>query len=297
MTNKSQILLTITLWLLGVGIHIPALTQTTADTALTTFRGFNINIIKNPERLQPIFDRIHQGKDVVRIVQIGDSHIQGHILPQSVRSTLEAKFGSAAFLQNEFKYPMRDVAVESGSPGVIFSAIGKNGATCATFATTEKMAQLASLHPDVVILSFGTNESYGRGYQIANHASQIHTLSEMISKYCPNTVLFFTTPPGNYWRRRQRFRNSRKRRYRTIKIVNPNTTLASETIETYADTYKWPIWNLFNIAGGINASKNWYSHHMFQKDRIHFTHDGYALQGHLLGEAFINAYEQYINSK
>ncbi|MEL6194349.1 MAG: peptidoglycan-binding protein, partial [Bacteroidota bacterium] len=52
-------------------------------------------------------------------------------------------------------------------------------------------------------------------------------------------------------------------------------------------------WDLYYIMGGAGSIKTWYQESLAQGDRLHFTRKGYHLQGNLLFDAIIAAYEGY----
>lgn len=55
------------------------------------------------------------------------------------------------------------------------------------------------------------------------------------------------------------------------------------------------VWDLYDIVGGKErACLNWNAAHFYQRDKIHFTREGYIVQGLLLHEAFIKAYNDYV---
>ena len=64
----------------------------------------------------------------------------------------------------------------------MYHIVGVNGATCASFATPENIRQIIELNPDLVILSFGTNEAHGRRYFSAEHLAQMDNLLEELKK-------------------------------------------------------------------------------------------------------------------
>ena len=92
-----------------------------------------------------------------------------------------------------------------------------------------------------------------------------------------------TTPPGAYVGRRR------------ARTINPRTVTAARIIKEYAQENKMAVWDMYNIVGGkTDACRNWTKHHMLRADGIHFTPDGYRLQGNLLHQALIKAYNEYV---
>lgn len=248
------------------------------------FRNTTENQITNKQLLYPMFDKLVLGTEPVRIVHIGDSHVHGHVFGLAARHMLESAFGSQAVYPDEITYKTEALAHETGAPGIVYHAIGINGATTTTFCNKEKIEQIKDLQPDLIILSFGTNECHTRKYDPVEHYAQMDAILTLINHYIPDATAMLTTPPGAY------VRYSRRR-----KIANPRTDTAVKTILRFAQDHELPVWDQYNIVGGKkNACTNWLNNHMMQRDQIHFTHNGYTLQGNLLGEAILNAFNNYV---
>ncbi len=249
-----------------------------------TFRNAGTNCILRAEQLSPFFEKLCQGTEPVRIVQLGDSHVRGHVFSVAARHTLEAAWGSQAVHPDAITYQTTALARETGAPGLVYHAIGINGATAAEFCNTEQMDKVASLMPDLVILSFGTNESHNRRYDPVEHYAQMDALLTLLRHYVPDAEVMLTTPPGSY------VRASRRRR-----IINPRTAKAVDTILEFAEARDLPVWDLYNLAGGArSACANWRTNRLMQRDQVHFTHQGYTIQGNLLGEALLKAFNDYV---
>ena len=249
-----------------------------------SFQNVGRDTLVNAAALDPFFAKLCQGTEPVRVVQLGDSHVRGHVFPVAVRHTLEAAWGSQAVYPDEINYRTTAIARETGAPGLVYHAIGQNGATAADFCTTEKMDQMAALHPDLIILSFGTNESHNRRYDAVEHYAQLDALLTLLRHYAPDATVMLTTPPGAY------VRASRRRR-----IINPRTEKTVNTILAFGERNGLAVWDLYNIAGGSKrACLNWKNNRLMQRDQVHYTHQGYTIQGNLLGEALLNAFNDYV---
>lgn len=120
-------------------------------------------------------------EDTVRIVHIGDSHVRGHIYPQTTGARLIETFGAVSYIDK-----------------------GVNGATCLTFTHPDRIAEIAALKPELLILSFGTNESHNRRYNVNVHYNQMDELVKLLQDSLPNVSILLTTPPGSYESFRQR---------------------------------------------------------------------------------------------
>lgn len=261
----------------SVDSPMPAVFRNTTENELTDPAG----------SLHPFWEKLGALDRPLRIVHIGDSHVRGHVFPYVMRCSLEDDFGSKAVENIPVTYQTSGIARETGSNGVVYHIVGVNGATCQSFSTPEHIRQIADLHPDLVILSFGTNEAHGRRYNASEHTAAMNYLIEELKASCPDVAFLMTTPPGAY------VRNGRRG-----KIINPRTPLVVENELKFAREHGIAIWDMYDIVGGKQrACLNWNAAKMYQRDKIHFTHEGYTLQGLLLHEAFIKAYNHYVATR
>lgn len=249
-----------------------------------SFRNTQPNGILREELLCPFFDKLSRNSEPVRIVHIGDSHVRGHVFPVAARRALEQAFGHEATYPDSITYRTSGKAHETGEPGLVYHAVGLNGATAAQFAAESRLDEIAALQPDLLILSFGTNESHGKRYDSTEHRQQLDSLLTLLRQRCPRALVMLTTPPGSY------LRVNRRR-----KAVNPRTPLVVSTLLHYAEERELPVWDLYNIAGGKSrACLNWRERRYMQRDQVHYTHEGYRLQGRLLAEALIQSFNHYV---
>ena len=261
----------------SVDSPMPAVFRNTTENELTDPAG----------SLNPFWEKLGLLDRPLRIVHIGDSHVRGHVFPYVMRCSLEDDFGSKAVENIPVTYQTSGIARETGSSGVVYHILGVNGATCQSFSTPEHIRQIADLHPDLVILSFGTNEAHGRRYNASEHTAAMNYLIAELKASCPDVAFLMTTPPGAY------VRNGRRG-----KIINPRTPLVVENELKFAREHGIAIWDMYDIVGGKQrACLNWNAAKMYQRDKIHFTHEGYTLQGLLLHEAFIKAYNHYVATR
>ena len=256
--------------------HLPRAFKDTIDNVITDPTG----------SLNAFFSKMVEMKRPVRIVHVGDSHVRGHVLPYVMRKSLEEDFGGEAVEPKPVSYQTSGIAKETGKAGIVYHILGLNGATCRSFTTQERIQEITELSPDLVILSFGTNEAHGRNYSSADLKRNLDKLVNGIKEACPEAVFLLTTPPGAYVKSENG------------KIVNPRTPAVVQTELDYAKRAGFAVWDLYDIAGGKkSACTNWVAGGFFQKDRIHFTHEGYRVQGLLMHEAFIKAYNGYVAAR
>jgi lysophospholipase L1-like esterase len=236
------------------------------------FRHTAPNVIAgNSRTLKPVMERLYRlraesSDDTLRIVHIGDSHVRGRIFPQTAGGKLSETFGA-----------------------VSYTDLGVNGATCLTFTHPARIETIAELQPELLILSFGTNESHNKRYNATIHYNQMDELVKLLRSRMPETPILLTTPPGSY-------ESFRKRRRRRTYSVNPRTSAVANTIRNYGKDRDLAVWDIYNIAGGKDhACTNWWNAGLMRADHIHYAEEGYVLQGELLFHALINTYNEYVS--
>ena len=171
-----------------------------------------------------------------------------------------------------------------------------NGAWARRFYEQDMINRVAAERPDLVIVSFGTNEAHGNTIDERAHAETMKTLTDRISERCPGVCFLFTTPPGSFISQRTGSYTTgtgrRKRtHYTTTKVPNQNTANVARSIVNFCRSHRMAVWDIFTIAGGTtSACTNWRNAGLMNTDCIHYLATGYTLQGKLLGEAIYKAY-------
>lgn len=176
--------------------------------------------------------------------------------------------------------------------GVRYSAIGNNGATFSSYCDIPDMATgVAQLKPDLIILSLGTNEAFGKMSDETFYSHIGHMISDL-RKTCPHAEILLVTPSEC---QRSVYTtvasgSKRKRRRRRIRnyAVNNNVERMARTIRRYGNDNHIPVYDFYEIAGGKGASEHWLKHRLLSNDRIHRTWAGYTLEGQLTASALID---------
>lgn len=172
-------------------------------------------------------------------------------------------------------------------PGVIYNVIGNNGATYHSYSLIEDFGKGAStLYPDLIILSMGTNEAFGK-LTPSEFRAQLNRLIAEIRQFNPESKLLLTTPKEC----QRRITTGRKWRRRTSYSVVNNCNLFRNVILEYGKDNKIPVYDWYDIAGGDGSSTYWVKNGLLSQDRIHNTHSGYLLFGGL----FYSALERALN--
>jgi len=171
-------------------------------------------------------------------------------------------------------YSLNGLVVENDASGIIYHGIGTVGSKASDFnATPLFFKQLPALSPDLAIVSFGTNESYG-GVSAVEFVAQIDLLVSNIKKVCPDVPVLVMTPHTSLLRR------------------GALNTLASEYAASLMLKKDVPIWDLYSFTGGLMGAKN-PAAIQIASDKVHYTAQGYVNQGTAFARSLMGEYAEY----
>lgn len=182
-------------------------------------------------------------------------------------------------------------------PGLFYHTIGNNGAAYSTYNRIGKIGEgIAPIHPDLVIISLGTNEAFGRS-NAGSIKNEIDRLVKDIRHANPETAILLVTPMECqrivYTTVKGRKKKGRRRRSsRRVKgySVNDNVERVRDVIVNYGKENHIPVYDWYTVAGGDGASNKWIKDGLFSGDRIHHSIKGYKLQGLLMYQALREAF-------
>ncbi len=178
----------------------------------------------------------------------------------------------------------------NGQPGILYHSVGQNGAMFVNYTNSEYIRQLSLLDPSLLIITLGTNETFGSRFSTSEFLSQVDRFVKMVKHYLPFTTLVLTTPAESY--RSVRIRR-RKRRYKR----NENIGLVARAIKDYAMREGIACFDLYGMTGGSDSCSKWLNSSYLGRDRIHFNVAGYQEQGKLLYKALIRSELDYQKRK
>ncbi|NDW18608.1 LysM peptidoglycan-binding domain-containing protein [Dysgonomonas sp. 216] len=173
-------------------------------------------------------------------------------------------------------YNLNGVVLENDNSGVIYHAIGINGTKVSDFNKHPLFFnQLNILAPDLIVISLGTNESFGKWSEV-NFMNQINKMINNIRKQNINAPILIMTPPPSLFRK----------------------SLPNDFVKTYSQALlkmnDCIIWDLFSKTGGLSAPLKKGNEHLMARDKVHYTKEGYNIQGNLFSSEFLKAYNNYI---
>ncbi len=139
--------------------------------------------------------------------------------------------------------------------------------------------QLEALHPDLIIVSLGTNEAFDKLCDQCFYEQLEEFLSILRAKH-PNVAVLFTTPPPSLFKRR-----------------TPNNFVESYSNQIISNSLinRYSVWDLYRALGGNEAMQKLVDQRLIAKDRVHYSSAGYKEQGVLLFEGLMETYQNYLN--
>ncbi len=179
--------------------------------------------------------------------------------------------------QNQFI--MQGISVENDASGVVYHAIGANGAEVPTFFRCKDFGKhLKALMPDLVVISLGANDAHSYRFQPEAYKKNFQALIQDIREASPQTSIMVTTP-GDAYRGSQ---------------FNKNPSKARDALYILAQEMNLAIWDFYDVMGGTRSIEKWRGNNLAQQDRLHLTIKGYNLQGNLFYNALTKAYDSYL---
>ena len=168
---------------------------------------------------------------------------------------------------------------DTDDTGIVYNMIGVNGAQFKHYNSSEYFVeQLSEITPGLMIISLGTNEALDAKFDSAEFYKSIDTLIKNVSLLMPVSAILLTSPPDIFKRK---------------KYKNPHAGIAARTIKKYAEKNNLAFWDFYEIMGGYGSMSLWKNARLSQHDKIHFTWDGYRVQGQILYEALMDAYDDF----
>lgn len=178
--------------------------------------------------------------------------------------------------------PVFGAILENGRPGLLYSAIGNNGATYNDYLLVDGFAEQTRVFaPALIILSMGTNEAFSYMTD-AEIEKSVRTLIGRLRDFNPEAAMLMLTPMEC-----QKNRNHGQRPLSPYyDILERNAEIAA-MIRRVGSDLGVPVWDFYAVAGGHGSSDKWLGDKLMNKDRIHLLRPGYELEAKLLYDALL----------
>jgi lysophospholipase L1-like esterase len=179
------------------------------------------------------------------------------------------------------------VVAERAQPGVTYDALGIDGARASRPLAWdwEVLArQLRRRDPDLIIISYGTNEVGDPELDLARYRRDFAELLGRLRQAAPRASLLVIAPPDRAART--------GKRWRTISAV-PGLVAAQRAAAFEAGA---AFWDLYYAMGGSGAIQRWASRSapLAQADRVHLTRSGYQQVAEAFYRELLGSYLRHL---
>ena len=188
------------------------------------------------------------------------------------------------------EFTLTGILLENGMSGISVNGVGVNGASVPSYLRCDDFERdLELIKPDLIIFGIGINDAAEKDFEKETFKQNYAELISIIQRVNPDCALLFVTNNDSF----KRTRVKKKRVYE----VNPNGKVVQQAFLEMAKDYGGAVWDQFDVMGGLKSMQSWEKAGLAQKDKVHFTRDGYRLMGDLLYNALITDYLEHINPK
>lgn len=169
---------------------------------------------------------------------------------------------------------------KSWEKGITYNSCGVGGAQLKHLYqnTNTLINQISYLSTNLLLISFGSNESYTTQFDSIAYRNGVIELVDAIKKEIPDVSILFTGPPDT----------RSKNRYPR------NTSTICSILKELSSQNGFAYWDLRTAMGGDGSIMTWLSKGLASTDKLHFTKKGYALQGKWMFNAIYKEYEKYL---
>lgn len=196
----------------------------------------------------------------------------------------EFDLSTCADARGDGTFSMYGVSLRNkGASGVLYHTIGVNGAQYEQYTNVSLFwQQLRHLGPELYIVSMGTNEAQNRQFSEDTFLLRCNAFLAQVRAISPSATLLITSPAGSYFKGKA-----------------PNAVLEKvhHALTRFCNENDLPYWDLYHISGGKAAIPAWKKNKLFSHDLVHYSRDGYQLQGHLLLNALAHSYNSYVATR
>ncbi|MGL2994814.1 LysM peptidoglycan-binding domain-containing protein [Flavobacterium sp. TSSA_36] len=175
-------------------------------------------------------------------------------------------------------YTLNGLVLENNNSGILYHNIGVNGAKYSDYNKNPLFFdQLKVLQPDLIIVSLGTNESYGKITPL-EYLKQVQEFLLKVRTQNPQADVLVVTPPPSYLPHH---------------TLNTFVDEYAKSLVSYATLGNYAVWDLFQTLGGMHGVSKIYGKGLMSPDRVHYTTNGYQLQGNMLYNVLLNAFNEF----
>jgi len=280
----------------GIGIQANA-TDIKFDVQITPANragyAFNQMIMYRGDKSMPMVPtggqkdgiRVSYGTQEIGPQMVADTFFMPSLSDAILLQSTQSRPGTTTTLPaSAFSNSYYGFSLTNGKAGILYHALGVNGAKYVDYADADYMSRLAVLKPSLLVVSLGTNEAFGGQFREDVFSRQVRSFLSYAKRYLPETAIILITPADCL---KSAVVNG-KRTY----VRNEDIQRAADVITKIAREDGLACWDLFSATGGANSSEVWTNARLLSRDGIHYTMDGYRELGRLFYTAFMRLTEK-----
>lgn len=212
---------------------------------------------------------------------------------KNVTDSFSIKFNN---FQND-TFVLNGIFLENDQPGITYHSIGVNGASVPAYLRCAHFAQdLDLINPDLVIFGIGINDASGPNFNPLEFEQNYLLLMNEILQYNPKCSFIFISNNDSYIKTKVKYKRKGKWRSKTKWVNNSNGKEVQQVMYMLAEKTNSAVFDQYEIMGGEKSMALWEKAGLAQKDKVHFTKNGYILMGDLFYVALNNAFLKYKES-
>ena len=183
------------------------------------------------------------------------------------------------------QFHLTGVYLDNDRSGVSYHSIGVNGAALNDYLRCPWLTRdLSMLQPDMVIFGIGINDAAQPDFDSAVFHAEYRRLVDSVRSVNPRCALLFITNNDSY----KSSGRGRRKKY----VVNPQGEVVRQVFYRLAEETDGVVWDQFEVMGGLKSMMQWQKAGLAQRDKVHFTREGYQLIGDLFSDALLKAIER-----
>ena len=152
--------------------------------------------------------------------------------------------------EGESQYTLQGLQMVRDEPGLIYHALGVNGAATKSFLRSENfIEQWAYVAPDMVVFGLGINDAYkpDSDWHPKDYKARYDTLVDWFRSINPDCAFIFMTNNDSYYKRR---------------TPNKHALDVVRVMEQLSKEHDAAVWDLFGVMGGLNSIVLWEEHRL-----------------------------------
>ena len=247
---------------------------------------FDVYVLKQPGggSINVLLDGVEQKRNVSLASSISESACIEVIADTGSVHTIEIRTTSLG------RTRIFGIAIEFHSAGIIYDALGINGARASRPLRWDWKVLAASLErrdPDLIVVAYGSNEVSDADLDLEEYRASFTTLLNKFRQAAPRASILVLGPPDRAMRIGYRWKTIGRMRA----LVEAQRQAAFEAGAAFYD--------LFNAMGGSGSIERWATQpeRLAQPDRVHLRSAGYRLVADWLYSGLMSGYLQTISDE